>query len=390
MRVVAVQDHLRTLDLDHGEDAFAAVVGFLVVANHRRNNRKIGGVSALLTVEAGAAHGLRDAGYHALDALRIEAGRRGFGAELTPDDTPLEAGLMYAVKPDKGVDFIADFPGEPIWIEGLEARLAQVVVNLIANAIHYTDQGHIDVAWRTERHQLVLRVQDTGRGIGAEDQAKIFNEFYRVDETRPLHDGLGLGLSIVKRLCQPIGAHITVACERGQGASFTVYTAYPVQGDASARFDDSASASPHGTSQSLHGKVVAVIEDDPTVREAYRQTLASKGAMVVVLPDEPQFLLQELELLDHLDLIVSDYRLRTTTGDRVIQTLRESFNHEVPAIIVTADTSPSHIHQFQRLNIPVLHKPASFQQIIDAAEKAVSEAQGSAGEVEASAVDLSP
>ena len=57
-------------------------------------------------VESGAAQGIRDAGYHALDALRIEAGRRGFGAELTPDDTPLEAGLMYAVKPDKGVDFI--------------------------------------------------------------------------------------------------------------------------------------------------------------------------------------------------------------------------------------------------------------------------------------------
>ena len=57
-------------------------------------------------IEAGTAHGLKDAGYHALDALRIEAGRRAFGAELTPDDTPLEAGLMYAVKLDKGADFI--------------------------------------------------------------------------------------------------------------------------------------------------------------------------------------------------------------------------------------------------------------------------------------------
>jgi 4-methylaminobutanoate oxidase (formaldehyde-forming) len=57
-------------------------------------------------VEAGAAHGLRNAGYHALDALRIEAGRRGFGAELSPDDTPLEAGLMYAVKLDKNSDFV--------------------------------------------------------------------------------------------------------------------------------------------------------------------------------------------------------------------------------------------------------------------------------------------
>ena len=56
--------------------------------------------------EAGTAHGLKDAGYYAMDVLRIEAGRRGFGHELTPDDTPLEAGLMYAVKLDKGGDFI--------------------------------------------------------------------------------------------------------------------------------------------------------------------------------------------------------------------------------------------------------------------------------------------
>ncbi|MBM3546470.1 MAG: FAD-dependent oxidoreductase [Alphaproteobacteria bacterium] len=57
-------------------------------------------------IEAGTAHGLRNCGYHALDALRIEAGRRGFGGELSPDDTPLEAGLMYAVKLDKNSDFL--------------------------------------------------------------------------------------------------------------------------------------------------------------------------------------------------------------------------------------------------------------------------------------------
>ncbi|HXP73379.1 MAG TPA: FAD-dependent oxidoreductase [Stellaceae bacterium] len=56
--------------------------------------------------DAGPELGLKDAGYYAIDALRIEAGRRAFGAELGPDETPLEAGLMYAVKPDKGIDFI--------------------------------------------------------------------------------------------------------------------------------------------------------------------------------------------------------------------------------------------------------------------------------------------
>ena len=163
-----------------------------------------------------------------------------------------------------------------------------------------------------------------------------------------------------------------MASERGQGANFTVHTAYPVHHDASAPLDNTSHARPSDNSQSLNGKVVAVIEDDPTVREAYRQTLASKGAMVIVLPDDPPNLLRELELLDHLDLIVSDFRLRTTTGDALIQTLREAFNREVPAILVTADTSPAHIDRFAQMNIPVLHKPVSFQQIIDSAEKALA------------------
>jgi signal transduction histidine kinase/CheY-like chemotaxis protein len=311
-----------------------------------------------------------------LDSLTYRPVHQPFSLDL------LGASLEEIARPlaaQKGLDI--RFSGEQGVVRGDLKALQQIMMNLIANAIHFTEQGHIDVTWRSERHQLVLSVQDTGRGIEADDQAKIFNEFYRVDETRPLHDGLGLGLSIVKRLCQLIGALITVASERGQGANFTVHTAYPVHHDASLPLDNVSHAPPPDNSQSLHGKVVAVIEDDPTVREAYRQTLASKGAMVVVLPDDPQNLLRELELLDHLDLIVSDFRLRTTTGDALIQTLREAFNREVPAILVTADTSPAHIDRFAQMNIPVLHKPVSFQQIIDSAEKALTSAEPDGNEL---------
>ena len=277
----------------------------------------------------------------------------------------------------KGLDI--RFSGDNGVVQGDIKAVQQIMMNLIANAIHYTDQGHIDVAWRTEDGQLALSVQDTGRGIDQEDQGKIFNEFYRVDETRSLHDGLGLGLSIVQRLCHLIEARIVVASERGQGATFTLHTSYPVQRDARLLPDATARTPLHSSSLSLQGKTVAVIEDDPMVSEAYRQTLASKGALVVLLPDEPQALTQELEQLDHLDLIVSDYRLRTCTGETLIQTLREAFNREVPAILVTADTSPAHIHRFEHMNIPVLHKPVSFQQIIDAAEKALANAKPEPG-----------
>ena len=291
----------------------------------------------------------------------------------------------------KGLQLV--FSGAHGQVMGDMKAVHQILMNLISNAIHYTDQGQVQVSLLADGGCLTLRVQDTGRGIAAEEQGQIFREFYRVDETRPLHDGLGLGLSIVQRLCQLIGARIELFSERGQGALFVVRTPYRwLSAEALPSPAPSTRAGQAAVQQegiALKGCVVAVIEDDPVVCEAYRQTLASRGAQVVVLPDDPPALLRELELIDQLDLIVSDYRLRTTTGDRVIQTLRESFNREVPAIIVTADTSPSHIEQFQRLNIPVLHKPASFQQIIDAAEKALADAQGTATPAPASPGELS-
>ena len=268
------------------------------------------------------------------------------------------------------------FSGPQGRVQGDLKVVHQILMNLISNAIHYTDQGHIDVAYLSEQGLLTLRVQDTGRGISPTDQAQIFTEFYRVDETRALHDGLGLGLSIVKRLCQLIDARIDVVSQRGQGATFTIRTPYRWLEESGQPATAAPSILAPADRHTLKGKVIAVIEDDPVVREAYRQTFASKGGLVVLLPDDPSTLAHELEQIDHLDLIVSDYRLQTTTGDTIIQMLRESFNEEVPAIIVTADTSPSHIHRFQQLNIPVLHKPASFQQIIDAALSALAQAQG--------------
>ena len=133
---------------------------------------------------------------------------------------------------------------------------------------------------------------------------------------------------------------------------------------------------PKNWHRNLQGKYIAVIEDNPIIVEAYRQTLASKGAYVQVLSENEDELEAQLASIDRIDCILSDYRLSQTTGDVLIQKLRDSYNQEIPAIIVTADTSPSHIHRFQQLNIPVLHKPASFQQIIDAALSALAQAQG--------------
>jgi CheY-like chemotaxis protein len=214
-------------------------------------------------------------------------------------------------------------------------------------------------------------VRDTGCGIPDTEQSQIFDEFFRAEKTRALHDGLGLGLSIVKRLCQLIHAEITVTSEVGQGSCFRVVTSCP----AAAQLEDVQAAPVQwhnpDAAQSLQGKNIAIIEDNPIIVEAYRQVLASKGAHVHVLSEFAAELETQLASIDHLDCILSDFRLSQTTGDVLIQQLRDNFNEEVPAIIVTADTSPAHMALFESLNVQVLHKPISFQEVSQAIEKLI-------------------
>jgi signal transduction histidine kinase/CheY-like chemotaxis protein len=254
-------------------------------------------------------------------------------------------------------------------VRGDKLLLQQILCNLVSNAIQYTETGGIELRFEIEEDCLVIEVCDTGCGIAECEQQQIFNEFFRADRTRSLHDGLGLGLSIVKRLCDLIGADVSVFSELGVGSRFIVATPFAV---AASEEDDHLARPAIKTSsmqQILQGKHIAVIEDNPIIVEAYRHTLASKGAYVQVLSEHEDELVAQLETIDHLDCILSDYRLSQTTGDLLIGKIRENFNDEIPAIIVTADTTPTHIHVFAALNVQVLHKPISFQEIAQAIEK---------------------
>jgi signal transduction histidine kinase/CheY-like chemotaxis protein len=256
-------------------------------------------------------------------------------------------------------------------VHGDKLLLQQIIINLVSNAIQYTEAGGVELRFEIEEDCLVIEVSDTGCGIAEAEQAQIFNEFFRADRTRSLHDGLGLGLSIVQRLSHLIGAEVSVLSEVGVGSRFTVTTSFSVL----VNEEDAALArptlkAPH-LRHMLHGKHIAVIEDNPIIVEAYRHTLASKGAYVQVLSEHEDELFAQLESIDHLDCILCDYRLSQTTGDLLIGKIRENYNEDIPAIIVTADTTPSHINVFAALNVQVLHKPISFQEIAQAIERII-------------------
>lgn len=255
-------------------------------------------------------------------------------------------------------------------VRGDKLLLQQIISNLVSNAIQYTENGQVDVRFESEHDCLTIEVSDTGCGIAESEQQHIFNQFYRADKTRAMHDGLGLGLSIVQRLCNLIGADIRVISTPERGTKFIITTSFPISANAeNIHPAQQVVQKTQGSHRPLQGKYIAVIEDNPIIVEAYRQTLANKGAYVEVLSEYPGELALQLATIDRIDCILSDYRLSQTTGDVLIQKLRDNYNEEIPAIIVTADTSPSHINLFAQLNVQVLHKPISFHDVAAAIEK---------------------
>jgi signal transduction histidine kinase/CheY-like chemotaxis protein len=300
-----------------------------------------------------------------LDMSRLDGTGHRAGDRLfrLPD---FAAGLAEVAAPlaaRKGIGFRVE--GLEGAVSGDEKLLRQVALNLLSNAVAYTSEGEVTLRLLDDGGCLTLEVADTGWGISPPDTQRIFTEFFRAEHTRSQHDGLGLGLSIVRRVCELVGAQIEVTSELGHGSTFRVKTPYRVQRSTS--FADAAPAPPGGI-PSLHGKWVAVIEDDPHIVEAYRDAFTRRGAHVVVLPEKIDLLDRELAHLSQLDLIVSDYRLRDTTGDLLIERLRESFNDDIPAVVVTADTAPAHAERFRRMGVELLHKPLAFRTLLATAE----------------------
>jgi signal transduction histidine kinase/ActR/RegA family two-component response regulator len=263
---------------------------------------------------------------------------------------------------------------ENLWVKGDEKLLSQALLNLILNAIQYTEQGSIRAHLSLHDGLLMVEVSDTGCGIAPEDQNRIFDEFYRVDRTRSVHDGLGLGLSIVRRICKLIGASVEIKSSIGHGSTFTLRLPF-AQAQSSHSTEADARVTDRVRSGDIRGKHIALIENDLTVREAYKHALMQLGAQVLLIEEDEVDYQNQMAVTDwdHIDFIISDYRLNQTDGVTMIHKLRETFNDDIPAMIVTADTSPSHIERLTQLNIPVLHKPISFAQVIDAIEQRLAE-----------------
>ena len=165
-----------------------------------------------------------------LDLAKIEAGQ----LTLSLADYSMKEmvnGVIAAVEPlaaAKQLAFKSDLPEQLPTGRGDERRLAQVLLNLVGNAIKFTDAGEVAVKASASNGSFTVAVSDTGSGISATDQARIFDEFQQADSSSSKSKGgTGLGLSIAKRIIEMHKGRIWVESEPGKGSTF--YFSVPVR-----------------------------------------------------------------------------------------------------------------------------------------------------------------
>lgn len=234
--------------------------------------------------------------------------------------------------------------------------LERMLRNLVANAVRYTTQGKILMGCRRVGGSVQIGVYDTGPGIALDQQQLVFEEFYQVgNPTRDRSQGLGLGLAIVQRLARLLNTPLRLVSQPGRGSVFSVtvpMAELPLQNPESHLV---ASKRPQGT---LEGTFVALIDDEKLILDATRLLLEHWGCSVMSAMSGRSLVAQLGQCARVPDVIISDYRLQDSeTGYEVIQLLCSEFNQDIPAILVTGDTSPQRIQALQSTGLQILHKP---------------------------------
>lgn len=206
--------------------------------------------------------------------------------------------------------------------------LRRIIQNLVSNAVKYTDSGKVLIACRRRKHSLRLEVWDTGPGISNHEQNKIFNDFYRIQAGD--NKGIGLGLGVVKRLCDLLSITISVNSVVNQGSRFAIDIPY---GNVDLlQVKEDISQKPQNKTQL---NVIAV-DDDPKNLEAMA-SLLDKWHCHYQLFYKVEDALAYAKHNSAPDVILMDYQLNDNCdGISLIKSLRTVWRDTIPAILITA------------------------------------------------------
>ena len=280
-----------------------------------------------------------------LDITRIESGKLDITEEKFELRQLIQEIWMIGTKQAeaKKIDFVIEAEEElPKYLTGDVLHTKQVILNLISNAVKYTEEGRVTLEINASGDQIIFSVKDTGIGIRKEDMDTLFDMFTRVDMKRHRNiEGSGLGLTIAKELCEQMGGQIYAESIYGKGSRFTVCLPLKSTGEEKIgkwNFEESKKVS-EDRKRFFAPKAKVLIVDDS---QQNLQVLASLLQRTSMQLDKAGSGLECIEKVrsKKYHLIFLDYMMPEMDGMETFHKLREEENgQEVPIIAITADVS---------------------------------------------------
>ncbi|MEM7346407.1 MAG: hybrid sensor histidine kinase/response regulator, partial [Chloroflexota bacterium] len=285
-----------------------------------------------------------------LDIAKMESGKIDWHMESVaiPDLIDQAVTATSVLLEQKGLTFIQDIETDLPEIIGDRDRLIQVLLNLMSNAIKFTDKGAITCQAKQVNGQILISIADTGMGINEVDQALVFDRFKQVGDTltdKP--QGTGLGLPICKQIVEHHGGHIWVESTLGEGSTFSVMLPmHPTGQDTTAAWTktmnigtlvkqlEACGVVPPPVPTEEGQKTILVVDDEAHIRELLRQELEAKGYVVAQAKDGVEAITQAK--LVKPDLITLDVMMPEISGFDTAAVLKnDPQTADIPIIILS-------------------------------------------------------
>jgi len=276
-----------------------------------------------------------------LDFSKIEAGRfelepqRMSPRELVENVVELLAARAYGKNIGLGCHVAPDIPARIMADPG---RLRQVLLNLIGNAIKFTDDGGVLVSVTTQGagadRRIQFSVSDTGPGLSESDLERIFKEFEQADNTSTRrHGGAGLGLAISKRISEAMGGRISVDSTEGAGSVFSIDIPAPAEGEER-----------QAPSLALDKVAVVILSHNVIEAEAIALTIRAHGGAAVITRTAAEAI--DRAKITGASAVLVDAALETGDG-KVLRRIREGVPRELAALTLIAPTDRGRLAEFR-------------------------------------------
>ena len=316
----------------------------LVTTDNKKVQRSVQQVSDNINIIVEEGERLKNLINDVLDLAKMEAGKVDWLRNPLSVKELLERAIAAtaALFEQKKLELIQEIePGLPEVI-GDRDRLIQVVINLISNAVKFTDQGYIICRAKRTGQEITVSIIDSGMGIAKEDEPKVFEKFKQVGDT--LTDkpkGTGLGLPICKEIVEHHGGRIWVESELGQGSNFSFTLPNLIESQSGSKTIDVETLLeqlqlPHikPTNSTEGQKTILVVDDEAPIRELLRQNLSAEGYIVKEAKDGLEAILQvKLELPD---LVILDVTMPKMNGFETAVVLKNDLQSmDIPIMILS-------------------------------------------------------